>query len=154
MVEVESRATYEDKSHFGWRALLPVLDAHRVIYLMAGAMTAAIHCGLLGLALHAAQGAIPYLVLVVVSHFGTVVLVYPWYRLVVFRGSKESWVTGYLRFYLVGLSFLFASLIGLPILVEVVGLPVLVAQGLIVVISPPITYLIHRNWTFRAHGNV
>lgn len=150
MVEVESRAARP--SHTGRLALIWALSRQRITYLVAGAITAVVYCALLGLGLLATEDAVPYFFLVVVAHLVTVVVVYPGYRLVVFRvsgGSRGSWIRGYLRFYAVGLSFLGASLIGLPILVEFVHIPIMVAQFLIVVASPPISYAVHRMWTFR-----
>jgi putative flippase GtrA len=154
MVDVENRAARDRDSHLGWRAVISVLGGHRITYLMAGAMTAAVYYALLGLGLLFANGGIPYLFLVVVGHAITVVIVYPWYRLVVFRVSGESWLIGYLRFYAVGVSFLAASLAGLPIMVELLGIPIMAAQALIIAMSPPLSYAIHRTWTFRNRGNV
>ncbi|MEU7740410.1 GtrA family protein [Nonomuraea sp. NPDC049158] len=150
MVDLRSRTKRGKKPSFGWLALIPALVGHRITYLLAGAMTAVVYYILLGLALMVAENAAPYLVLVVVSHFVTVVIVYPGYRLLVFRISGDSWISGYFRFYLVGLGFLGTSLGGLPILVEVAGMPLMLAQGLIILASPPLSYLIHRKWTFRA----
>lgn len=152
MVEVESRVKRGADSYSRRRAVISVLGGHRITYLMSGAATAVVYYCLLGLGLAVAGDSIPYLFLVVVCNFMTVVIVYPWYRLVVFRSSGESWIRGYLRFYLVCLSFLGASLAGLPLLVELVGIPVMVAQGLIIIASPPLTYAIHRTWTFRDRG--
>ncbi|MFI7443337.1 GtrA family protein [Nonomuraea indica] len=154
MVDLRSRTKRGEEASFGWRALIAALGAHRITYLLAGAMTAVVYYVLLGLALLAAEDAAPYLVLVVASHFVTVVIVYPAYRLIVFRVSGESWLTGYLRFYAVGLTFLGASLAGLPLLVEIVGMPLMLAQGLIILASPPLSYLAHRTWTFRDRANV
>ncbi|GAA4560004.1 GtrA family protein [Planotetraspora kaengkrachanensis] len=154
MVEVESRSVHGAHPRSGGRALFSALSGHRITYLFAGAMTAAVYYALLGLGLLATKGVVPYLFLVVTSHLVTVIIVYPWYRLVVFRVSGQSWVAGYVRFYVVGLSFLAASLLGLPILVEYVGVPIMLAQGLIIVMSPPLSYAIHRSWTFRNRTNV
>lgn len=154
MVDVESRTARDRDSHLGRRAVISALGGHRITYLLAGAMTAALYYALLGLGLLTTKGGVAYLFLVVVSHFITVVIVYPWYRLVVFRVSGEPWLAGYLRFYLVGAAFLGASLIGLPILVEFCGIPIMVAQAMIIVMSPPLSYAIHRTWTFRDRGNV
>ncbi|MEV0408808.1 GtrA family protein [Actinoallomurus sp. NPDC050550] len=109
---------------------------------------------LLGLGLLVANNAVPYLLLIVIGHFGTTMIVYPLYRLIVFKVSGEGWLSGYLRFYAVGLSFLGASVIGLPLLVEFAGLPLMMAQALIILLSPPLSYAINRTWTFRKRGNV
>ncbi|MFJ2029978.1 GtrA family protein [Streptosporangium sp. NPDC087985] len=154
MVEVENQIVRDRNSHFWRRTLIAVLGGQRITYLLAGAMTAAVYYVLLGLGLLAAKDDVPYLSLLVVSHLITSIIVYPWYRLVVFRVSRESWIAGYLRFYVVGLSFLAASVIGVPILVEFAGIPIMVAQGLIIIASPPLGYAIHRTWTFPDRGKV
>ncbi|GAA4206600.1 hypothetical protein GCM10022252_68960 [Streptosporangium oxazolinicum] len=116
---------------------------------MTSATTALLYCSLLGLGLLVAKDAVPYLFLAMAAHLTTVVIVYPWYRLVVFRAAGQPWLTGYLRFYVVGLGFLATSLAGLPVLVELFHLPVMAAQALLLVISPTVSYAIHRAWTFR-----
>src|SRR3954447_16326767 len=108
MVEVESRTTEDRSLIFGWRALLSALRCQRVLYLLSGAMTAVVYCTILGLGLLAVKDVIPYVFLLVVCHFTASVIVYPWYRVVVFRVSEGSWLMGYLRFYMVGLGFLAA----------------------------------------------
>ncbi|WP_433361635.1 GtrA family protein [Streptosporangium sp. CA-115845] len=154
MVEVEGRTADGKNSPFGRLAVISAFGGHRITYLLAGAVTAMVYCGLLGLGLMVAEDRIPYLFLVVVSHLTTVVIVYPGYRLVVFRGSGDPWLTGYLRFYLVGLSFLAASVIGVPFLVEFAGIPIMVAQGVVIVTSPPLSYAINRAWVFSDRGKV
>ncbi|MFG1686358.1 GtrA family protein [Nonomuraea sp. NPDC049269] len=140
MVEVEGRTTRDVVSGF----------SQRITYLLGGALTAAIYYGILVAGLLLLRDTVPYLLVVVVSHFATVVIVYPWYRLVVFSGAGVSWLVGYLRFYAVGLSFLLSSVIGLPILVELIGISIFLAQALVIMASVSISYLIHRSWTFRA----
>lgn len=85
----------------------------------------------------------PYLVLAVVGHCATVAIVYSWYRLVVFRVSGGSWPRGYVRFYAVGLNFLGTSAAGVPVLVEFAGISIMAAQGVVIVMSPPIRYVVH-----------
>ncbi|GAA3444123.1 hypothetical protein Pve01_70700 [Planomonospora venezuelensis] len=112
-------------------------------------MTVVAYFSLLALALLLLERVVPYLFLVAGSHLLAVMLVYPWYRLVVFRVSTGSWITGFARFYLVGLSFLATSAVVLPVLVEIVGLPVLAAQVFVVPASTVLAYLVNRSWAFR-----
>ncbi|SEK22349.1 GtrA family protein [Nonomuraea pusilla] len=134
-----------------WKSALDsVLRRQRITYLAGGAMTVVVYYGLLGLGLLASGGRVPYLLLVVVSHFMTVVTVYPWYRLVVFRVVGQSWVRGCLRFYAIGLVFLGVSLVGLPLLVHFAEMPVMVAQAVIIPFSALASYGINRGWTFRS----
>ncbi|MFF0308458.1 GtrA family protein [Streptosporangium sp. NPDC004379] len=152
MVETASQQARDGTARPGRRAPIPALGGRRAGYLAAGAMTAVIYHVLLGLELLATDGAVPYVVLLMTGHLATSLIVYPWYRLVVFRASGSSWVIGYLRFYAVGLGFLAASVVGVPLLVELAGAPVLVAQGLILIASPPLGYVVHRTWTFSGGG--
>ncbi|MDR8414576.1 GtrA family protein [Nonomuraea sp. 3-1Str] len=126
---------------------------HRLAYLAGGGGTAVIYYGILAAALPALGDRVPYLGLVVASHLVTVMIVYPWYRLVVFPGTGDGWLAGYLRFYAAGLSILTASLVGLPILVELAGLSVLPAQALIIAVTFLLSYALHRTWTFRGRGS-
>jgi putative flippase GtrA len=136
------------------RASASVLLDQRIKHLLAGGMTAGVYYILLGLGLLAAKNVVPYLLVVVISHFITSVIVYPVYRLAIFKVASEGWLSGCLRFYAVGLTFLGASVVGLPFLVEFAGIPIMVAQALIILLSPPLSYVIHRTWTFRERGNI
>jgi hypothetical protein len=44
------------------------------------------------------------------------------------------------------------TLVGLPILVEWVGLPVLLAQAIVVFVNPLVNYQLMRFWAFRHRG--
>ncbi|WP_169945943.1 GtrA family protein [Microbispora sp. H11081] len=145
MLELESRSVRRIQA-----ATLPAFLGQRITYLLAGAATAGVYYVLLGLGLLLTRNSVPYLFLVVGCHFVTVVAVYPAYRLVVFRGCAVGWIPGYLRFYAVGLTFLGASAAGLPLLVELAGMPLMAAQALIILLSPPLSYLANRFWAFRA----
>ncbi|MCO5973010.1 GtrA family protein [Actinoallomurus soli] len=125
----------------------------RVAYLLAGAGTAGVYYGLLGIGLLVFGAAMPYLLLAVFSHLVTALLVYPVYRRVVFPVTGRTWLPGFLRFYAVGLGFLATSLVGLPLLVELAGIPVMVAQALLILVSPPSSYVINRGWVFATRGN-
>jgi putative flippase GtrA len=133
---------------------ISLLRERRITYLIGGALTTAIYYGIVALGLAVFGSAVPYLLLVVASHLITVLIVYPWYRFVVFPDAVESWLSGCLRLYIVGLSFLAASLIGLPILVELASIPILIAQGVIICASFPTSYIINRKWAFRNHRSI
>ncbi|MGJ6964051.1 GtrA family protein [Streptosporangium sp. G11] len=154
MAHVKNRTNHGKHPHDRRRGFIPALGGQRITYLIASATTALLYCSLLGLGLLAANDAVPYLLLAMAAHLTTVVIVYPWYRLVVFRAHGWSWLAGYLRFYAVGLGFLATSLVGLPVLVELFHLPVMAAQALLLVVSPTVSYAIHRAWTFRERANV
>ncbi|WP_248963963.1 GtrA family protein [Sphaerisporangium perillae] len=149
MVEAESRTAPGEDSYLNEHDFTPALGRHLITYLMGGALTALLYYAILVAGLLTLGKVVPYLYVVVVSNFATVVIVYPWYRLVVFRGAGGSWLAGYLRFYAVGLTGLVTSLVGLPILVELAGVPILVAQVLLIVASVPLNYALYRIWTFR-----
>ncbi|MEV5706118.1 GtrA family protein [Actinoallomurus sp. NPDC052274] len=134
-------------------AWISELFGERVTYLLAGGVTAVVYYAILCVGLLAVRDEVPYLFVVVASHFVTALIVYPMYRLAIFKISDDDWLPGFMRFYAVGLGFLAASVIGLPILVEFGGVPLLVAQALIILMSPPLSYAINRTWTFRKRGD-
>lgn len=136
------------RGHLARRVLSAALDRRRLLYLGGGALSAVVYYAILGAQLAALGHRVPYLLLLVTSQFVASVVVYPWYRLMVFRVSGSSWVLGHLRFYAVGLGFLAASVTGVPLLVELAGIPIMVAQALVIVVNVPLGYLAHRLWTF------
>ncbi len=125
-----------------------VLDDRRVRYLGAGAVAASVYyLSFAGLWLTVSPR-IPYVLLALVANFVTAVVMYPIQRCWVFRVTG-GWVTGFLRFYLLCLGAAGMVLVGLPLLVEVVGLHVLVAQAIVIVGSPLINYQVGRRWAFH-----
>lgn len=124
------------------------LDDHRVRYLIVGAGTNVLYFGLFWLGWHLFEGTLPYLVVTALANLGTAVVMYPVYRGFVF-GSSTGWLRGFAKFYTVYLFGLGCSLIGMPLLIEVLHLPVLLAQALMILLVPVASYLLHRFWTFR-----
>jgi putative flippase GtrA len=141
------------RTHVARWAWISELFGERVTYLLAGGVTAGVYYAILYAGLLAAHD-VPYLLLVVGSHFVTALIVYPMYRLAIFKVADQDWLPGFMRFYAVGIGFLGASVIGLPILVEFGGVPLMAAQALIILMSPPLSYAINRTWTFRKRGDV
>ena len=79
---------------------------------------------------------------------------YPLYRAIF--GSADNGergrLPGFLRFYVIFLGGLLFVLGGLPILVEVLGMPVLLAQAGLILAWPLLNYQLLRLWAFRSHG--
>ncbi|RCG29391.1 GtrA family protein [Sphaerisporangium album] len=152
MVETRQRVGLDRGAGPKIAELVRMPGGHLITYLTGGAVTALLYYVILVAGLRVLGRGVPYLYVVVASHFLTVVMVYPWYRLVVFPGGGESWIAGYLRFYAVGIGFLAWSLAGLPVLVEWAGLPILTAQFILIVTSLPLNYAMNRLWAFRDRG--
>lgn len=96
---------------------------------------------------HLLEGKVPYLAVTAMANLSTALIVYPAYRSFIFN-SKTTWLRGFWKFYTVYLVGLGVSLLGLPLLVEGLGLPVLWAQAIMIAIVPVGSYLLHRFWTF------
>ncbi|MBG0827858.1 GtrA family protein [Planomonospora sp. ID67723] len=154
MTEIDVQAVPVEASGPRVRPFASVLLGQRITYLMGGVMTVAFYLSFLALGLMVLGNRVPYLFLVVASHLATVVIVYPWYRIAVFRAAGGSWIAGYLRFYAVGLGFLAMSLVGLPVLVELVGMQVLAAQFAVMAVSALGGYAVNKSWTFRDRRKV
>jgi putative flippase GtrA len=125
-----------------------VVSDQRVRFLLAGAAGAALYYLLFSLGWLAFGARVPYPLLAVATGTACAALTYPLYRHLVFRASGPS-LRGFWRFYAVCLWSLAVNLAGLSVLVETVGLPVLLAQALVVVGGPVVNYQISRVWAFR-----
>lgn len=141
MTELAARTTVRDRARV-------VLGDRRVRYVVVGGISAVVYYALFSAGWLLSAGRIPYLVMAVLANFGCAVLTYPMQRLGVFQFTGP-WLAGFLRFYLVCLWALVFAFVGLPLLVEVVHLPVLLAQAIVVVVSPLINYQISKYWAFR-----
>ena len=126
-----------------------VAGDHRVRYLIVGAGTNVLYFGLFWLGWHFLQDSIPYLAVTAAANFSTALIVYPLYRDFVFGSTSAGWIRGFAKFYTVYLFGLGCSLLGMPLLIEVLGLPVLLAQALLIAAIPVASYLLHHFWTFR-----
>lgn len=125
-----------------------VLRDRRVRYLLAGVVSSGTYYGLFWIGWLLLAGHLPYLGLAVAANIATAVLTYPLYRQRVFRSSVPV-LPGFFRFYLTSLGGLAFILAGLPLLVEVVHVPVLAAQAAVLTVQPLINYQVLRLWAFR-----
>jgi putative flippase GtrA len=91
---------------------------------------------------------VSYLYLLVVAHVVSVLEAYLLQRNVVFR-VQGHWWRDLVRFWSVYLVALCLNLLALPILVEVLGLPVLPAQALVLLLMTAGTFIAHRTFSFR-----
>ena len=119
----------------------------RIRYLLAGGVAAVVYYGVFAAGWLLSHHHIPYLAMVVVANFACTVTTYPLYRRVVFR-AHGPWLPGFFRFYATCLGSLAFNLGGLPLLVEVLHVPLLPAQALLLVLGPLINYQVNRCWTF------
>ena len=123
-------------------------DDRRVRYVLAGGLGAILYYGLFAAGWLALAHRIPYPVVSMLASTLTAVLTYPVYRCLVFR-TGGSWLTGFLRFYVVCVWAMVFAVGGLWFLVEVAGLHPLLAQAIVIVIGPLINYQAGRLWAFR-----
>jgi putative flippase GtrA len=89
-----------------------------------------------------------YLATLMCAHVVSVLIAFVLYRYVVFR-VRGHVLADLWRFETVYLTALGVNIVLLPILVEVGRLPVLVAQGLIMLLTVVLSWLGHKNYSFR-----
>jgi putative flippase GtrA len=89
-----------------------------------------------------------YLVLLVFTMVISVLQAFVLHRSLVFRATDGSWPGQLLRFSQVYTVAFAINLALLPVLVEVVGLPILLAQALLVVTTVTASFVGHRSWSF------
>jgi len=89
-----------------------------------------------------------YLVVLIVAQVIAVLEAYVLQRWLVFRVHGRWW-RELMRFSSVYTVSLGVNVVALPLLVELVHLPVIWAQGIVMLVTALGTYLAHRNFTFR-----
>lgn len=90
-----------------------------------------------------------YLVLLVATMAVSVLMAFALHRRFVFEGAMEGhWPGQLLRFSQVYAGAFLVNLAMLPLLVEVFGLPVLVAQAILFVTTVTASFVGHRRWSF------
>jgi putative flippase GtrA len=117
-------------------------------FLLVGAFNTAFGFVLFALLLHVAGHHVHYLVLLVAATIVAVLVAFAGYRTFVFR-VRGNVVKDLARFSLVYLAALAVNLVALPLLVEVVGVPILAAQAVVVAGTVVASFLAHRSFSFR-----
>lgn len=116
--------------------------------MLVGAINTVFNYSLFAMLVLALGTRIPYLILLLVSHVVSVVEAYVLQRRFVFR-VQGRWFRDLARFWSVYLVALGVNVVVLPVLVEVLNLPVLLAQGLFLGFMTLGTFLAHTHFTFR-----
>jgi putative flippase GtrA len=103
------------------------------------------------LALFAIAGAlgVPLVPATLIGAAAAITLSFALNRRWTFRGADDRTAGRAVRYVVVWLSFVVASIPVLVVLVEVLHVPRVAAQALIICVGAPISYLIQRHWTFR-----
>lgn len=89
-----------------------------------------------------------YLVVLVIAHVVSVLEAYVLQRWLVFRVSGR-WMRDLIRFWSVYLVALGINMVALPLLVEVLRVPVLPAQAIVMAGTALGSFVAHRNFSFR-----
>lgn len=120
----------------------------QIRYLLVGGWNTAFGYGLfvllhwwLGTSLH-------YVLLLLICQVAATLNAFVGYRYLVFQ-VRGTWLLDLARFSLVYIGVYVANLLLLPLLVEVVGLDVLVAQAVIVFGTVVASFFAHRDFSFR-----
>jgi putative flippase GtrA len=98
--------------------------------------------------LHVGLRRVNYMFVLIVSRELSVVSAFVAYRLFVFK-VRGALVGDFLRFWMVYSGALVLNLIALPLLVEVVGINVLVAQAMTIVLTVISTWIGHNYFSFK-----
>jgi len=130
----------------GW--LLRVIRDQRVAFLMVGAINTVF--GYLSfVAFLVTVGQLwGYLAALACAHVVSVLFAFVLYRFLVFR-VRGHLLADLWRFETIYLSALAVNVVLLPVLVELAHLPVLLAQALIVLVTSLMSWVGHRNFSFR-----
>ena len=127
-----------------------LLGDQRVRFLLVGAVNTVVAYVLFAALTSWVFGDAPlgYLLSLVVSYAVAIVLAFILYRRIVYRVTGNV-VIDFVRFLGVYAVTISINLVALPVLVEVLHLPVLLAQALVVVAATIISFFGHREFSFR-----
>lgn len=124
------------------------LDRRGVRFVLVGVVNSLFSFGAFA-ALQSTVGEhVHYLVVLVISHVVGVLEAYVLQRWLVFRVSGHWW-RDLAKFWSVYLVALGINAVALPVLVEVVGVPVLWSQAIIMATTALGTFVVHSAFTFR-----
>lgn len=90
-----------------------------------------------------------YLLIGLIAHFIAVVNAFVLHRKIVFR-SRLPVLASFIRFNLSTATALIFSLSCMALLVETLAIPPLIAQAIVTSLSVVLSYVLHRNYSFRA----
>ncbi|WP_238008304.1 GtrA family protein [Dactylosporangium sp. AC04546] len=130
------------------RTVVAFANDRRVRYLLVGGVSAVSYYGFYAGLYLLTRDWLHYLVPAFAANLLCAVVTYPLQRRFVFR-SRSPLVAGFVKFYVVCLWALGFTLVGLPVLVELAGIPVLVSQAILIVTAPIINYQLTKFWVFR-----
>lgn len=130
-----------------------LLSDRRIVFLLVGGFN--VFQGFCWFAFfHALWGDhLPYLVILFITYVPAIIIGFTLYRVLVFKVEGHV-VKDFVRFTMVQATALAINAASLPILHEVVGLPVLVAQAVSIAVIVVFSYLGHLYFSFRrSHGH-
>jgi putative flippase GtrA len=130
----------------GW--LLTAARDRRVAFVAVGAVNTAIGFGWFVLFNWLVGHRFGYLTALAFAHVASVLCAFWLYRHVVFR-ARGHVLRDLARFETIYLSALAVNFVLLPVLVEIADLPVLLAQAMIVLVTSLMSWLGHKNFSFR-----
>ncbi|MEW5833241.1 MAG: GtrA family protein [Campylobacterota bacterium] len=118
-------------------------------YLMIGGWNTVFGYGVFAALYFWLEGVIHYLIILSISYVVSITNAYVGYKLFVFR-TRGNILREYFRFYIVyGASFIF-NVLSLPVFVEMLEFNMYVAQAIVTVITIVGSYVLHKNFSFRA----
>lgn len=117
-------------------------------YLLVGGFNTVFGYGLFALALQLFGDDVHYLVILVAATIVAVLMAFVGYRYIVFRVRGDI-VRDFLRFSVVYAVALAVNAVALPLLVEGFGVPVLLAQAVVVMGTVIASFFAHRSFSFR-----
>lgn len=128
-----------------WIAL--VVRSEKVRYLLVGGYNTLFGYALFVALVLGLGDWLHYLVVLVISHLIAVTNAYYAYRMFVFRDAATG-LRSYFRFQSVYIATLGFNALALPLLVEVVHLGAILAQGIVTIFTVVVSYALHKRFSF------
>jgi putative flippase GtrA len=130
------------------KAIAAGAGSEKFRFLLVGGYNTVFGYGLFGALIWLAGDRIHYLAILVLSHLVAVTNGYFAYQFFVFRDAPIG-LASYARYHVVNLANLGFGAVGLSLLVELAHMTPLAAQALLVVAGVILSYILHKQYSFR-----
>ena len=135
-------------SRLSARPARPLLDDERFRFLLVGGWNTVFGYGIFVVLERTLGQATHYLLALLVAHVIATLVAFAGHRWIVFR-VKGNILRDLIRFWSVYAGLLVLNVVMLPVLVEIGGVPVLLAQALFIVVTTLTSYVGHKYFSFR-----
>lgn len=124
------------------------IDKQKILFFIIGVWNTIFGYGVFAILMYFYSSIISYPVILAISYPIGITNSYIFYKIFVFK-TRDGIVKEYIKFCITYLTTFIVNLIALPVLVEFIFMNIYIAQALILFMNVVISFVMHKNYTFR-----